>query len=499
MLFGYNPLGAPVLSTKLSYKTESGETKLVATPGVATGNINGGALAYVSQGILALYTPPTSTYQYIAHFGEDTGLFPKSAYAQVTGAGANVINPVEKLWKVTSNIAYMAFILVFIAAGVMIMFRQKLNPQTVIGIQQALPGIVVSLILVYFSYFIAAFIVDFAFIGTRVVAEIFISSEADNYFSPIETHYNNSDAFNMYGSAATRVQNVSDVFLQSWGTFSPKDPIISLPQSPLELLGRSWQAAAGAVIGAGATILLPAGFLLAPLASSAGLIGGFLFNTQTAAQAGTAAVVAVSASLLIPIILAIALMIQYIRLIIALIMSYLQILIMVIFGPFLILFSAIPGRGEALTMWWKSLLANALVFPAVFAGFLFAGMILSWPGLGSDNSTMPLFGGLSGNLIKSLLAFGILLGLPSIPEQVRNALGVKGPQGFTQAAIGGFMGGVGGIKRGYNEGMQRSGLQARKEAMEKEKLETQAEKFRAANSRTWFDRNVLNRAPSGRQ
>lgn len=472
ILLGTDPTGGPVYGEKLGYVTENGQTKIAAVPGLTTGTTDQGAIGMLGSTIAALYNPPTSSVEYLANFGENIGLSPRVANAQsVTGSGANVISPVLKLWQVVRNISYTAFILVFMAAGLMIMFRQKLNPQTVIGLQQALPGLIIGLVLITFSYFISALIVDLTFVGTRLVAEIFASTELANYYgcdhdiavlsdckfdeTRIRDTSVKSDAFGMYGHAATRVNNISDVFGQVWGTLSPKQ----------------WFK-----INFDSASLLK-GVVLGPIGIIWDLFG----------QATGAGVTATLASVLIPIILAIALMIQFIRLIIALLMSYIQILIMVIAGPLFILISAIPGRGGVLSYWFKSLLANALVFPAVFAGFLFAGMLLQWDSSSFHGNPMPLFGGLSGDIIKSLLAFGVLLGLPSIPEMVRNAFGVKGPQGFTQAALGGFMGGFnlgrGGLQLGFNQGMERTGIRQEQQARQKQIIDTNAGNWNAAGNR----------------
>src|SRR3989344_4417049 len=118
---------------------------------------------------MALYTPPTSATLYLANLGESIGLSPKSALAQnVAGSGAGIIQPVIQLWQVIRNLAYLAFILVFLSVGFMIMFRSKINPQTVISVQAALPGLVIGLILITFSYFIAALIIDLAFVGVQL-------------------------------------------------------------------------------------------------------------------------------------------------------------------------------------------------------------------------------------------------------------------------------------------------------------------------------------------
>ncbi|MFA5932639.1 MAG: hypothetical protein WCV81_00065 [Microgenomates group bacterium] len=498
---GEDPLNGPAYSEKVTVTSTDGAYNMNSVPGIGPGDKQGGMIGMATKSIASIIsTRPTSSQEYLANLGENIGIAPKPAYAQITGSGQNVIDPVLKLWQVTRNIAYTGFILVFMAAGVMIMFRQKLNPQTVIGIQQALPGIVVGLILVTFSYFIAALIVDLSFVGTRLVTEIFVSSGETNYFGctvkceeggnpkqknidGLRQTYKDSDAFNMFQRVALRVNNVTDVFRNVWGTLITNPDVPPEPESQEALLQRL-----------SVTTPLPGDEAAVSFAGA----GGAVIKDQ-GIQGVVAMGVATIASLLVPLILMIALMIQFIKLIIALLISYLQILLMVIFGPILIMVSAIPGRGGALSYWLKALFANALVFPAVFAGFLFAGLLLEWAGTSGPTFTanMPMFGGLHANVLKSLLAFGVLLGLPAIPDMVRDAMGVKTPQGFMKAAVGGFMGGIGGAQAGYGQAMQRTGLSARKEAMEKAQLETAAHNRPGEGGPQNTGERILSWLPSG--
>jgi len=467
MFYGMDPYGGLNYSHQvMAYVNEQGQLTMKDTPVLSTGDASNGMLAKLGTTVATLYTPPTSSAEYLANLGENIGIAPKPALAQeFGGSGNNVIKPILKLWTVTRNIAYMGFILVFMAAGMMIMFRQKLNPQTVIGIQQALPGIVVGLILVTFSYFIAALLVDMSFVGTKIVVEVFKSANMDNLYgdtgSELDTTYNKSDAFYMFGKAGggNFLSNVGGIFGDTWGTIGP-DLTHQQAASSSDYL---------------ATII---GGIFGPL----GLIVGCLFGAGTTCQsfqAGGALVVSTLASILVPIILAIALMIQFIRLIIALLLSYIQILIYVVGGPIFIMISAIPGRGGLLSYWFKGILANALVFPAVFAGFLFAGMLLKYNF--TAGGQMPLFGGIGTDIVKSLLAFAVLLALPSIPDMVKDAMGVKSPQAFTKAAMGGFMGGVGvgrqGVGTGYQQAMQHSGLAAERRGIEEAKIAHAKESF----------------------
>jgi len=70
----------------------------------------------------------------------------------------------QKYWKGFRDISYTLLVLVVIIFAFMIMFRVKLNPQTVISVQSALPKIIVALLLITFSYAIAGFAVDLSYV-----------------------------------------------------------------------------------------------------------------------------------------------------------------------------------------------------------------------------------------------------------------------------------------------------------------------------------------------
>lgn len=367
----------------------------------------GGAIGGLAKIMVAMYqSPPTSTVQYLADIGQNFG-FAKPAYAQVGGSGAGIIEPVKILWEFTSKLTYVLFIIVFVVVGFMIMFRTKINPQTVISVQAALPGLVIGLILVIFSYFIAALIIDTSFLGIQVIGNIFMEVKGPNgiinTFKDIPSLKQNSNALELFFHSFRLWDNFTELFRGIGGT----------------LLS----------VGSGA-LSAPVLILLAIFALPAAIVG--LSGLIT-----TGAI-----SLLIPLILIIALVIQFIRLLIKLIFSYIALLVITIFGPFIILFSSIPGRGGALGVWWKTLLGNALVFPAVFAAFLFAGFILgtsteTWKG------APPLFGGLPTELLRLIIAYGIILGTPAIPDMVKKALGVPDLKGIPEAAMAGAAAGFG--------------------------------------------------------
>lgn len=83
-------------------------------------------------------------------------------------------NAVQKLWQVSRNICFALLTLIIVIFAFMIMFRVKINPQTVITVQSALPKLFGALILITFSYAIAGFAIDLMYVVIGLMAS-FIS------------------------------------------------------------------------------------------------------------------------------------------------------------------------------------------------------------------------------------------------------------------------------------------------------------------------------------
>lgn len=416
------------------------------------GKPGGGAIGSLTNAIAALYNPPTSTVEYLADVGQGFGII-KPAYAQVGGSGQSIIEPIRGLWQVIRNFTYLLFIIIFLVVGFMIMLRQKINPQTVISLQSALPGLIIGLILVTFSYFISALIIDIAFVGVQVVVQIFTQPGVPNGLwthAQMQNLANSSNAFDLFRSAAFDrwSQNFQDV---SSGTGNTMNSVGSIGGIGLPAL---LTAIVGGVIGS----------LFGPVGAATGAGIGFAWGSVNSPIPGII-------GLIVPLILVVALMIQFFRLLFQLINAYLALLISTLTSPLVILAASLPGKGGTLGFWWKTILGNALVFPAVFAAFLFAGMILGTKPAQWQVSP-PLFGGLNPELLRIIIAYGIILGTPAIPGMVKQALGVKDIQGIPQAALGGIMGGAGAVRTGY--GRATASLHAAQEEQRKRDAGTAA-------------------------
>ncbi len=140
---------------------------------VAYGIYGRGAIGEVGGFIAALYTPPASTRTYLADLFHSAKITPQ---AQAQGIGFASLDPILTSWKVFRNIAYLFFVLIFLVIGFMIMFQHKIDGQTAITAQQAIPQIIVSLAFVTFSYAIAGLLIDLMYVFMYFLISLFNAS-----------------------------------------------------------------------------------------------------------------------------------------------------------------------------------------------------------------------------------------------------------------------------------------------------------------------------------
>lgn len=78
------------------------------------------------------------------------------------------------LWSFTRNIAYVFYVVIMIIIGFMIMFRNKIGGQVMVTLGNSIPRLVLSLILVTFSFAIAGIIIDIGGILRNVISGVLI-------------------------------------------------------------------------------------------------------------------------------------------------------------------------------------------------------------------------------------------------------------------------------------------------------------------------------------
>jgi hypothetical protein len=351
--------------------------------------------------IIAMVTdPPIKSSEYIADVLKNSNLVP-AAYAQ--GIGFSSLSPILQIWKAFRNLAYFLLIIVFVAIGVMIMFQSRIDPQTVVTVQLALPKLVLTAILITFSYAIAGFVIDLIYLSIYVIISLM------DLVGLINDPQITINA--IYGYSIFRI--ALDFFIFPWGDSAS-------------------QAASGGIAN-----------IVHGMFSLPDWLG---FLSQGLAY----------------FIVAVAILIALFRTLFALVMAWVSIILATIFAPLQLLANAFPGNNMFGT-WLKSLIAHAAVFPAV-ATMLIIGTILvggDQEKMGINEAAYVSPTGGSGwipplittgtdqtgtDAVRSIIGLGIILLLPETVKIIRELLGVK--EGFGEMAMANLQRGTGPAKTG---------------------------------------------------
>lgn len=345
-----------------------------------------GAIQGTTKLITSLYqTPPASSTDYLAYVKDNLQdkKIVQPAYAD-SGYGFSSLQPLLKIWKIFRNIAYFVFVLGFILYGFMIMFRIKINPQTAITIQLALPKLIITLLLITFSYAVAGFMIDLFYLIWGIIVNVFISQgiKGIKFFSG----YN-------------------------WGLLAPF---------------------LGGILGGTKFIIADLWSLILPIPQALGAAAGIAMAFTPLA----------AVSIILGLILLIALLYTFIKIWWMLLKSYVNIVINIIFSPVILLGNILPGS-KSFGNWLKNILAELSVFIATMVMFTLSAYFMFQFQWFNDNAALTSSGhlwvppllqpqsmtnwGIGPNTASSLslLGLGILLMTPKIAEMIKNALQIK--------------------------------------------------------------------------
>lgn len=322
-----------------------------------------GALSFASNLISSMYSnPPASSKEYLADMQRNLGVA-KPAYAQ--GVGFSGLSNLLPLWKASRNLAYIFFFLAFVYIGLAIMFRVKISPQAAITVQNALPKLVIALILVTFSYAIVGLMVDLIYILINLgVLAFYQTGLARRTLVEEQNFYTNLGFFDTLGL----------------------------------ILGGT---------GRGLFIGSP---ILAVVTLLATVFAAFMSNG------------------VILLIIGVLILFMVFKIFLSLLISYAHIIIATILGPIQIVFSTFSispkKEGGGVGAWLNNLLANILVFPAV-ALFI----MISWYLTGLGNSESPVWTppvmGVSGEGLPALIGVAMLYMTSKVPDMVKGAFKMK--------------------------------------------------------------------------
>lgn len=274
-----------------------------------------GILGTQQKFVTMLYDNQISSKEYVADILDNIGV-PSVSRAYAQGTGYTAMKPFLEFWKVFRNLAYSLYIIMFVVVGIMIMLRTKVNAQTIITIQTALPNLLITLLLITFSYAIVGFMIDIMYFLIYFIVYLIASVGIIDASKSITRLMSNS----------------------AWSViFEGRNSIISAISSSigsvLWSLGKNGIGVAGAVLS-----------MVSPMY----------------------------------LVVAIAFAIAMLKLMLVLVKSYIMLIIQTITAPVQILMNAMPGS-KAFSEWLKKTASYLIPFPVAACMFIFSAILVGNP------------------------------------------------------------------------------------------------------------------------
>lgn len=402
---------------------------------------SGSALGFVNSMISALYTPPIHSGEYVQYLSQNFGIV-KPTYAQnnQTGNGFDSIKPILGLWVVFRNITYMFFVIVFTIIGIAIMLRVKIDPRTVMSIENQIPKLILGIILVTLSFPIAGFLIDFMWIATYLIIATIMPSITTG------SQLVNVDGLNIFDNPAGMIGSIHIQLGPGGG--------IGIP-ALLAITGKGAEMIQNMIVGSFPTdgwakvvleilnMMIFSSTMPTRMACSLGWLGIAVpkATCDLAGAGGIQNAIGGIGALIGFFIMGGMLFFALFRLWISLLKAYISILLAIVLAPFWIVAGALPGSPLGFGAWIKSLLSNLLAFPATIAmlllGFAFMTAFTTKAPNGAPQQmfTPPLLGiSPDPGVIGTIIGIGTIL----LASQVTNILkdAFKSPSLKYTAAIG---------------------------------------------------------------
>jgi hypothetical protein len=410
---------------------------------------------------------PASTKTYVAYVADNSRLTGDQVYAQ--GLGFSALNPILGTWVAFRNTAYYLLILMFFVSGFLILIRHKISGQVAVTVQTILPRLVLTLILITFSYAIAGLVIEVMFYAIYFVINMFSGSifHSDASFNLF---------YNQDGKSLTDLALNTHIFEFMLGYIFNNNGASAWGAA--DALGTMVQQTIEAIVGEHAVL----GFF-----SDGGLFRGLI-------------------TIVFTLIFGIALLIAMFRTFFALLMSYAGFIINVVLSPFILLPGVMPNN-NAFGDWIKNLVAGVAPFVvAIFMIFmalaLTGGPETNQPGVGYRPSgatggeerveglRLPLImaGNIDSSAFMGIIAMGFMLLLPEAVGITKKLVGAKGGifDEYKDKAVNAF-------KEGVSGGQIIPGIAATKVPGAAQIGFSTAARRRRESRLKWDERNPLNR------
>lgn len=310
----------------------------------------GGAVGLLIPLITMTYQLPIHTGDYTSYIASNFGLT-KPVYAQ--GTGFTNLSSLMQLWIRIRDLSYLFFVLIFVIIGFAIMLRIKIDPRTAMSIQNQIPRIIISILLITFSYAIAGVLVDFMWVTT---------------YTGINILTNGVTCQNGGGNSMTSVatQNLLDTPFQYMNQLlgCPFNTGLNNHLGIEELARRVGYSVADIITRVVWGILGHGDF--APNCSGV----NFLTNFDDCVAWGFFNIIRGIINVLAMLIFIIAILVQLFRIWLELIKAYIYSVLYTLVAPLWILLGLVPGaKGYGFGSWMRHMVFSLIIYP--FTAFLF--------------------------------------------------------------------------------------------------------------------------------
>lgn len=437
-----------------------GET-CTKNPSDAPAHFQKSAMGYALQVfMLPIANPPASGTMWVLNSLENAGIVPKTYAAEGLGFGA--IKPLANLWKIFRDFSYMLLVLVLLIIGFMIMFRMKINPQTVISIENALPKIIVTLLLITFSFAIVGFLIDLMYV--LIAIAISLLSHGSQFFDAgkMQNMYLNGTGKELWTSVIADPNQGVWNNLRSGTAFKPY-----LYNNGIQNIVNLGKGILSIITTALPTTISTIAFLVINAVVGHFLIGSSLFDflykwlgtafndivgigglpqlfTVIALFLLSEEIGAILAPILLIILLGLLMFFTFIflffRVFLTLFSAYLRIVVLTIFAPIILLFNAIPGK-STFSFWLKNIFVDLLTFPVVIILLIVGFMLTNQEVVPGSMWRPPFINAIDPTILPTILGIGIIFLIPDFVKIIKEAFGVKGVP--IPIGLGTFFGGAG--------------------------------------------------------
>jgi hypothetical protein len=363
-------------------------------------------------------TDQLSGIDYMAETLEDAGVVQK---VEAQAPGAVTFKPVLEIWKVVRNVSLGFVVLIGLVLAVMILLRVR-QGQGYVTILNALPKIIIAVLLILFSYSIAGFIVDLSNVAEKTGVSLFFN---DKFLSqteyldrlPSETpNYYPANIFGPMGQDEIKEKyDYEEDNIQDFNIFR----LISVFTEY-----KTW-GSVDCEEGGGTCPLSVRDIIRSP--TNIGLI-----------DTGLDLVEKVPAEELLGLIITIVIITGVLKVFFALIENFTKMILYTIFAPVVFLFYPL-SPGVAMS-WFRYFLASSLLFPAAFLMMFLAAIIMGYPKAPwYTQETGTEIAGIAPNLLvystnvsengevnylTRMVAIMIVLMIPILPQYIMQALKV---------------------------------------------------------------------------